>query len=277
MKHVGATLEWSITVTDEDGHPANTGITPTATVTQPDGTIALADVSSPGVGVYVATYVSSMAGRHLVVWQAWGVNSGDFPYTDQTDVWPINPRYLIGLGDARAQLKLPAGVTVHDDDLLLYIAAATPIIEDLVSAAVLPQTVEERRDGGGQVIRLWRGPVRSMTGITEDGVSLVEGEGFVVDEAGLVWRGTSPRSACWRRGARNVVITYEVGPAQIHPAVLTAARELVAHQVQARFGPRPAMPTTGDTPYTLAAGFAVPNAVVEKLQPVIRHRLPGIG
>lgn len=271
---VGQSVVWGLAVVDAAGVAADLGGgNPTATVTLPDGTTTTATVVKASTGNYVATYTCTQSGRHRVKWTASGANSGGFPYTDVADVWPVDPRFIISLADARAALNVPAGTRVNDDELRLYIAAATPVIED-ICGPVLAATVVESRDGNGRSgISLYQ-LAATVTGVVENGVTLTAAD-YYLDEAGILWRGSSRGSGSWSNTGR-VVVTYTVGASTVDPNVILAAREEVRFLWQVgQQGQRPAFnggdTTTGYTP----TGYAVPNRVLELLAASRSNKAPG--
>lgn len=262
---LGNTVSWVLEVRDSAGTLADLGGgDPTATVTRPDSTTATATVTKTSTGIYRADITSTLAGRYRVTWTGTGTNSGALPYVDTADVWAADPRLIISIADARAALNVATTSRVGDDEIRLYIAAATQIIEDLIGP-VLGGTVTETRTGGAPVLALTAIPA-SVTSVTEDGVALTEGDGFCWDEAGLLWRGAHPWAARWSSKARSIVVTYRAGGTSVPAGVTVAARELVQHLVTSgQQSWRP--PFAGDAVAFTPSGFAVPNRVVDLLRP----------
>ena len=271
---VGNTITWGLAVTDAAGVAADLGGgNPTAMVTLPDGTTATATVTKASTGNYTATYTATQAGRHRVAWSGSGANSGGLPYVDLADVWPTDPRLIISLADARAALNVPTGTRVNDDELRLYIAATTPVIEDIVGP-VLAATVVESRDGDGrQGLPLYELPT-AVIGVVEDGVTLTAVD-YYLDAHGILWRGASKGAGRWSTSGR-VVVTYTVGGASIDPNIILAAREQVRFLWQVgQQGQRPAFNGGGgDTGYT-PTGYAVPNRVMELCAASRGNKVPG--
>ena len=79
--------------------------------------------------------------------------------------------HIISLDDLRDELNVPSGVTVNDDELRLYIAATTAVIEDIVGT-VLAQTQTESFDGGKAAVLLSE-RAASITSVTVDGARLL--------------------------------------------------------------------------------------------------------
>lgn len=273
---VGQTITFGLHTYDSIGALADLGGgLPTAAITRPDGVAASGSVSHDGTGAYAATVTASLAGRWSVVWTGSGTNSGGLPYVDVADVWPLDPRYIISLGDAREALNLAATNTANDSELLLYIAAATDIIEDLCGPILVATRTEMVSGRGRMAIPLPDVPT-AITEVKEDGVALAS-TGWCWDESGLLWRGSFEGAGYWSAASpRNVEIAYTVGESEIPANVLLAARELVKHMYSTQQSPRPAFGAPADlsaAAWTPGAGFAVPNAVLEKLKPFLRTRI----
>lgn len=281
---VGQSVARSVKVYDSAGAAANTGTAPTCTVTLPDGTTTTATVTNPSTGNYTATLASTQAGRHRFRWTASGANSGGFPYTDVVDVWPTDPRLVIGLDDARANINIPTLETSSDDELRLFIASATEILEDLAAGldmAVLPKTLTEDHRPRTESLCLFHTPA-SITSVTEYvGTQAtvvaeaanpgVAGESYTVDGSILTRRSGGYRKA-W---AGEVRVVYTWGSAIISPRVIHAACELVSHLWS--IGQRGNRPSFGGDDYTITpSGYAVPNRVVEILDPTGDGRVSGI-
>lgn len=267
---VGQTVAWTFTAKGTTGAPADAG-TVAATVTQPDGTSAAGTVTHAGPGVYVVRFLSTQAGRHRC--RLTGTGTTSLPHSDVADVWPTDPRLIISMADARDALNLPTTNTVSDDELRLYIAAATPVIEDITGPVLTASTVETFSGGGRLGLALSAIPT-AITSVVEDSVTLAA-SAYCFDEAGILWRGSSPRGGSWSATApRNVTVTYAVGAGTIAPNVILAAREEVRFLYQRQQAPRPSFGASdGATTYT-PSGYAVPNFVVELLAPSV-HKVPG--
>jgi hypothetical protein len=249
------------------------------TITLPDLTTATPAVSGAS-GVYTLTspFIASQAGRHLVSWVATGTNSCTL--ADVFNVQASDPRTLISLAEARAGLGVAAANTAKDEDLRTYIAAATPIMEDIVGP-ILRTTRTETYDGGCVQINLLWSPVISISSIIESygsayqktltaqdiftGSGGMDSYGYTVDlTTGIVTRRAAGVTTPFAFGKRNVQITYVSGRTAITGNVLLATRRLIRHLWQSEqqgFRPQMGAPDTaiGFTP----SGFAVPKAVLE--------------
>ncbi len=269
---VGNTLASRVEVRDSAGALANTGSTPTCSVTLPDGTTSAATVANVSTGIYQATLVSTQAGRHRFTWSASGTNSGDFPIVDVVDVWPLNPRLIVPLADARAALNIPSTVTTNDDEITLYIAAATDYIENLTGPLLSVTGKTWTADGGRSSVMLPE-QAASITSVTVDGTATTD---YTADlRAGILWSGTgsSAGSTTFDTGKANVVVTYTVGGTTVPPAAVLAARELVRYwYATSQQGGRPSFNGTdvGSDPV-----FFPSRKVAEILAPIM-NTMPGL-
>lgn len=241
------------------GAPA--GGTYAVALTRPDGTIFTPPAVTTGPPTAV-TFTPDMVGRWLVRWTS-TVKPG--AYSDIVDVWPSDPRFIISLPDAMNALGLTTTDPAQIDDLRLYIAAATPVIEGIIGP-VVTQTITQTVDGNVWAIPLWQKPL-AITSITEVGVTITE---YVVDySAGLVYAGKTFARRRWQPGSQTVVITYTTAPNALAQNIRLAARELVRHWWQ--IGKQGTRPLNGNLPVSGEAwapsGFAVPRRVIELLQP----------
>ncbi len=280
-----------LTFTTKDATGALAAVTTAVlTITLPDGTSVTPAVTTPSVGVYTPStpYISTQAGIHRVSWVGTGVNPQT--YTDTFNVLASDPRFLISLDEARRALVLSAGNTARDDDLRTYMAAATPIMEDIVGP-ILRVTRTETYDGGTPQITLLWAPIISIATIIESygsnyqrtltaqdifsGSGSLDAFGYTVDTTtATVTRRAAGIAIPFAFGKRNIQVSYISGRTAVTGNVLLATRRLIRHlweQDQRLF--RQQHPTTeiALTP----SGFAVPRAVIEMCAD--SSRPPGIG
>lgn len=270
---VGQTIAWGIAVTDATGAPADVGGTVTATVTRPDGTTVAATVSHPGLGSYTATTPATLPGRYRVTWSGTGANSGDLPHPDVADVWPADPRFIIGLADARNALNVPANRRVDDDELLGYIVAATIVVEHIHGPVLAAQVTEHRSGDGKPAIALWQ-DTSQVVQVTENGVTLPADQ-WCLDEHALLWRGSTPGAGRWAPGAANVEVRYAIGSEVVPENVRLGAGHLVRHWWTQQQQSYSVSGPIGDDVGITVAGYAVPYMVVDLLRPT-SHKLAGM-
>lgn len=272
---LGQTITFTVQVVDDAGAAADLGGgNPTCTVTRPDGTTTTASVSKPaGAGLYWGSITSSQAGRWRGTFTGTGMNSGRLPFTDVVDVWPADPRLIISLDDAKAELNHVQDV--NDDEVRLFIAATTEIVEHLVGR-VLSTSLTETFNGGKTAVLLSE-RATAITSVTVDGVALTASE-YVADlSSGIVYAGSSLSPNCFTYGRQNVVVTYTTGASSIAPSVISGARTIAAHLYASSQQSRRGRGRSGDGDgTTLVLGYAIPNAAVEKLTNQRHNRMPGI-
>lgn len=249
---------------------------PTCTVTKPDSTTTAATVTKTATGTYQAALTTTLAGRYRFTFTGTGTNSGALPWSAVADVWPADPRLIISLDDAKAALNVPSTARVNDDELRLYIAATTEVIEDIVGA-VLSTTRTETFDGGGYAVLLSE-RATAIASVTLNGTALVSGTSYVANlAAGIIYGGSTYSTEEFYPGRQNLVVTYTTGSTSIDPNIILAAREEVSFLYQlGQQGGRPSlggnMPDMSWTP----SGFAVPKRVMELCAPSAARRMPGI-
>lgn len=272
---LGQTLVFTVQIVDDSGVEADLGGgDPTCTVTRPDGTSAgSASVTKPSTGLYWGSLASSnQAGRWRGTFTGTGTNSGKLPFTDVIDVWPADPRLIIGLADARAELNMPANHTVDDDLLRLYIAATTPLVEEIVGA-VLASTEVETFDGGKRAVLLSE-RASALTSVTVDGVALTADEYTANLDSGIVYAGSSAAATCFNYGRQNVVVTYTTGGSSIDPNIKLAAAVIAAHLYQVGQQGRRGRNQADDV-VVLSSRYAVPSRAIELCRGARARRMPG--
>jgi uncharacterized repeat protein (TIGR01451 family) len=273
---LGDPVPLSITVRNAANVPENAGAV-VLTITLPDGTTATPAVTGAS-GVYTlnAPYIAVQSGRHTVRWVATGANSTTL--SDVFNVTGSDPGFIISLAEARAGLGLVNADTVRNEDLRSYIAAATPIMEDIVGP-ILRTTRTETYDGGGTAISLLWSPIISVSSVTESygtfaraltvqdvfAGSGLDSYGYTVDlVTGVVTRRAAGVAMSFPAGRRNIQVTYVSGRATLGANLLLATQRLVRHLwQQAQQGFRPTMGTPNEAMGSTPSGFAVPKAVLE--------------
>lgn len=270
------------TTKDATGALANV-TTAVLTITLPDGTTVAPEVTTVSTGSYAPTtpYIAVQSGRHSVSWVGTGANAQAF--TDAFDVMAADPGSIISLADARTALQLSPANTVKDDDVRFYIAAATPIMEDIVGS-ILRTTRTETFDGGSsQVCLLWA-PVISVSSVVESwGANfhmiltpqdIFTGTGagpwgYTLDSGGIVTRRSAGVVVAFAPGKRNIQVTYVSGRPTVTGNLLLATRVLIRflwEQDQRSFRQQHPATEMALTPL----GFAVPKRVLELCGPDAR-------
>jgi len=238
------------------GAPA--GGTHAVALTRPDGTsFTPPAVTGPPVSV---EFIPDMAGRWTVRWTSTGSGTVS-AYTDIADVWPQDPRFIVSIDDARNALSMPLNVDPSTlDDLRLYVAAATPVIED-ICGPVIVKSVTQTVEKGWSYAALYE-RVSTLTSVINADLTVVPADSYTFEIGPGLLTFNSPTT-------QRVTITYTTGAAIIPQNVRLAARELIRHWWQiGRQGMRSQnnnLPITADawTP----SGFAVPRRVIELCEP----------
>lgn len=265
MYDVGDVVPLGLQVTDANGSPADGG-TVVVTVGLPDGTTTTPTVNHPdvGSGEYTADYVAADEGLHTVNWTVTGANAT--AYNDVFNVREITDQ-VISLAQARNQLRLIS--TDRDDDLRMFIAAATIAVEDHTHEKLVRRTItgERHRNACGTLI-LNRTPVVSLTAVsTLDGATTWDVSNLDVDpDTGIVGPLTGPGLY------GNLKATYITGLRVIPANQLLAVRIITEHLWQTmRPFSNASIPTVGALEDSLDArtgglvGFAIPNRALELL------------
>lgn len=151
-----------------------------------------------------------------------------------------------------------------DADLATYIAAATPVIENIVGP-VLPRNVT-RKFSGGRTAILIPAAATAIISVKEMGNAITEW--MFDDTAGILYRGTPVYPLPFYPGNLSIEVTYTVGYTDIPPTLQLAAREMVRHWVQQGMqANRPTFDDAGNSDsQTVPMGFAVPRRVMELCQ-----------
>jgi hypothetical protein len=200
-----------------------------------------------------------VAGRWKIRWTS-AVEPGAF--TDVADVWPTDPKLIISLDDARMALNFPGNTDPAKlEDLRLYIAAATPIIEDIVGP-VSVRTETQVVPKGWLYGALYH-PVSTL-------LSVMYADGTVVPTD--TYRPNIPHGLLTFNypALQDVTITYTTGNAIVSQNVRLATRVLVKHWwEQDKQGAR-TQGANAEMTWT-PSGFAVPRRVIELCQPSARR------
>lgn len=261
------------TFNDSTGLPEN-ATSATLVITKPDGTTtSVITLSNPSTGVYTTTYTPAAAGRYrpeITVVGTSTVSGG--VYEDVFDVWPADPRFIVSVDDIKSELSVRSGTTIDEDELRLYCAAATQLVEE-IAGTVLATTLVETHNGGRAAVLLEERPT-AITSVVVDGTALAAADYTADLASGIVYAGGSrtPTSFAW--GRQNVVVTYTAGSSTVDANVVLAARIIIAHLYQVGQQGRRGRNSNDDV-VVLASGFAVPRRAVELVRNRGAYRMPG--
>jgi hypothetical protein len=245
---LGDPVPLSIEVKDPAGALANGGSV-ALTVTQPDGAAAGPFTVSPTTtGVYDYTFTPSQVGRHQVRWVSTGANAAS--YSDAFDVSPGDMGSIIGLADAKAQLRVTQ--STNDEELRLYLSSVTALVEH-ECGAIIPTSHTEIVEADDTIV-LAKSPVMSLTSVvptfTDVGVLCVPT--YVLDgPSGMLrqqpfffsnWGFDYGPTGSFSRYRGRLTVTYVAGRPVVPPALQTAARIILAELWTTRrlAGPKPA-------------------------------------
>ena len=159
----GAVVPLTWTNTDTTGNGQN-ATTVTVTVTLPDGSTATPTATPAGAGVYNASYVTTQAGHHLVLWVA---ADATYPgaFADTFEVQALTDPTIVSLAEAKDILQV-TGTTSLDARIQGWNGSATNVVE-YMCGPVVQQTVTETLPGRGLETILSRPPVISLTAWTQ--------------------------------------------------------------------------------------------------------------
>lgn len=242
---------------DDDGNPVDVDDL-VLRVTLPDGTeSAELTPANGGLGSYSYTYTPTLAGRHVAAW-----SGDDYAWSDVFNVWPADPKFLFSLDDAKRALRRPVAPSTDDEQMRLYIAATTEVIEDIVGP-LTSSSITKTFPAGDSALLLEALDV-SITSVTINDEAAVEGTDYTVStDAGIIYAGTS-----WASGSTRfrypVTVTYSVGNGAVPPNIILAALEEFRFLWQiGQQGSRPAFGNEMQAEDWTPSGFAVPRRVIE--------------
>lgn len=180
----------------------------------------------------------------------------------------------------KEHLNLPAGPTEPDAELGIFTAAAKLAIVHRIGHVEPPaEPLAEWHDGGNRGLLLEERPIHSVTTITAAGTTVAAADraagvdGWYVDQAG---RGAGIVYHTSRFPSGWVEVTYKPGRDAVPSDVELAGLELVRHLWKTQRGNAPRRPDLASNPegrqsvVQYYAGFALPNRVLELLQPLMK-------
>jgi len=260
---VGDTYRCSFTLTSPGGGNVNAG-TMTLTITLPDQTTTvITPVAPTTTGVYVYDYPTVQVSNFSLVLGVAGANPG--AHLQAFDVRPADAPYLVSLADVKAQTNITN--TVSDEELRVYLEAATGVIERHLGQAVVrrSRTEEHVVPVGGVLVLNWS-PVISVTSLAQVGGATWDPATLHVTSTGVV---TSPLGAA---PTGHLTVTYIAGMTVVPEEYGLAARIIVQHLWETQRGAAGA-PRAGGLGDTLGVtravgsglGYAIPNRALELL------------
>lgn len=261
----------------------------TLTVTGPDGTVTSTPNITTTGGVYTGTFTPPAFGLFTVLWQA-GSGAAEGSYQDVFEVRPDAPVALISLDDAREALRLRSTDTADNAKIQRLIEGASILILD-ITGPMTSQEYTEWFDGGVETVSPSYQPLTRVVAaaeyyglskfvLTEQPLgSQTDAFAFTVDYfTGQIMRRTyGGAPAMFAIGGKNVEITYQAGRPYVPENVQIACGELVRHfytHTQPPGRTKYGTASGDDGPDQVSIGYAIPNFVLEMIQPT--RRAPGI-
>ena len=262
-------LTWN--TVDSSGNAVNPG-TVTLNITQPDGTTSSVTTATSTTGTYTASFLPTLAGRHILAWAA----TGSYPqaFSDVFEVRDINDIGIVGYDEALEYLNIPAA-SANENEIRRFIDASTDLAEAYVGQVLGRRTfTNELYDGGTEFIRLRNPKAISITSVTENGMA-VSASNYVLDYTGqrLYRLGSGTLYATnsygyWTQGMNNVSITYVAGYVNPPMSAKQGVLEIIRHLWQTQRGAMNVMnrQANGDEMYPTAT-YSLPRRAMELLDP----------
>jgi hypothetical protein len=275
---LGDVVPLGITITDSAGANANASAV-TCTIILPDDTSSIGSVTNPTTGQYNCDFSPSQVGRHSVRWLATGTNAAAF--TDDFVVRDYAEIGAVSLSEVKTHLNISATDTSLDEELRLFMDAATDLAEGYLGIIIGQRTyTSELYDGGNEFLRIRNPKVLSIASVYEND-QLLNSAQYVMDPTGQrlyrIGSGTlyaTNSYGYWTAGMNNVKITYTAGFTNPPAAVRQGVLEIIRHLWQTQRGAMNVMGRnqTGDEMYP-ASTYSLPRRAMELLDPA---SLPGL-
>lgn len=201
-------------------------------LTLPDDTVTTIDpVVAGSTGVYSYDYPTVQAGRHLARWVATGTGAG--AYLEAFDVSPTDEAYLVSLADVKDTLNIDQATTTYDEELRVYIAAATRAAEDHRDEILAKRSFTYEGWFNNPCVVLPRVPVISLTSVVaiDTGITVNVGNVHVNQTTGKV---TVLRGGNFTGFLK---FTYTAGYTIVPAAFMLAVRLIIQHLWETQRGP----------------------------------------
>ena len=262
-------LTWN--TVDSSGNAVNPG-TVTLNITQPDGTTSSVSTATSTTGTYTASFLPTLAGRHILAWAA----TGSYPqaFSDIFEVRDINDIGIVGYDEVLEFLNIPAA-SANENEVRRFIDASTDLAETYVGQVLGRRTfTDELYDGGTEFIRIRNPKAISITSVYENG-ALVSSSNYVLDYTGQrlyrIGSGTlyaTNSYGYWTAGMNNVKITYVAGYVNPPMSAKQGVLEIIRHLWQTQRGAINVMSRTnsGDELYSTPT-YSLPRRAMELLDP----------
>jgi hypothetical protein len=262
-------LTWN--TVDSSGAAVNPG-TVTLNITQPDGTTSSVTTATSTTGTYTASFLPTLAGRHILAWAA----TGSYPqaFSDIFEVRDINDIGIVGYDEVLEFLNIPAA-SANENEVRRFIDASTDLAETYVGQVLGRRTyTDELYDGGTEFIRIRNPKAISITSVYENG-ALVSSNAYSLDYTGQrlyrIGSGTlyaTNSYGYWTGGMNNIKITYVAGYVNPPMSAKQGVLEIIRHLWQTQRGAINVMSRTnsGDELYSTPT-YSLPRRAMELLDP----------
>lgn len=289
----GAVVPLAWVNTDTSGNPQDAAslASVSVTVTLPDGTTSRPAVTRTGDGAYAASYVTTQAGHHLILWQS---TDGTYPgaYADTFEVQAQADPTIVSNAEAKEILQL-TGTTQFDARIRGWNGSATEVIE-YVCGPVVQRTVTETLPARGLETHLSQAPVIDLVAWTQVPPELA-GLGITVPSPPSPMIRTRtygieyPITQLYCDPRRGIVThtgglpfyyasyiwLYMAGRPVIPFGIYDAAKIILEHLYQVYRGGAGAQDVAAGESVTVLPGFgfAIPNRALQLLMPYDKTRL----
>jgi hypothetical protein len=256
---------------DSTGAAVNPG-TVTLNITLPDASTVSVTTATSVTGVYTASYLPTLVGRHIISWAA----TGSYPqaFSDIFEVRDINDIGICGYDEVLEYLNIPSA-SANENEVRRFIDAATDLAETYVGQVLGRRTfTDELYDGGTEFIRIRNPKAISITSVYEND-ALVSASNYVLDYTGQrlyrIGSGTlyaTNSYGYWTAGMNNVKITYVAGYVNPPMSAKQGVLEIIRHLWQTQRGAMNVMnrQLNGDELYT-SPTYSLPRRAMELLDP----------
>jgi hypothetical protein len=259
---VGQSYPATLTVTGEDGQPANP-VTAACTLTLPDGTTQNLPVPLPPdvTGLLTVGYRTVMAGLHKLSWLTTAPDAAGTDYFNVREYASI-----MSVAEVRAHLNMTRPTGDGDAELRRFMQAATELVESKVGYCVRRDFTDRVSEGHWQIV-LPRRPVlavASVTSVWPGGPSWPAASLTPDLEAGIVMPSITAYPFWWPPWD----VAYTAGRREIPERFIHAAKEQLRHLWDTQRGSQPPQILAGEEIFTATSGwsFSVPRRVLELLE-----------
>ena len=170
MIEVGDTITFSSKLYDKDPSvdPTAVLVNPTGavlTITAPDDAVTTPAITVPPAttGTFTQKLVTTQTGRYRGRWVFTMADGTTSAYTEMFDVQASDPGFLISLTEAKVHLNMDLTRSNNDEEIRSWLAAITPVVENLVGVCI-PKTFVEVVTGYEKLV-LNNTPVLSLISI----------------------------------------------------------------------------------------------------------------